>query len=84
MIFLIFLKVILSILDFLDLSVHPFVCALMVEPFDLRPPSFAWRSTLTLARLAIKVKVVGQRSGSNVKSLVYLALRSRVAVMVKG
>ncbi len=24
------------------LSVCPFVCALMAEPFDLRPSSFAW------------------------------------------
>ena len=35
------------------LSVCPFVCALTTEPFDLRPSSFAWRSTLTLARLAM-------------------------------
>ncbi len=32
------------------LSVRPFVCALTAEPFDLRPSSFAWGSTLTLAR----------------------------------
>ncbi len=37
----------------LVVSVRPFVCALMVEPFDLRPSSFAWRSTLTLARLTM-------------------------------
>ncbi len=34
-------------------SVCPFVCALTAEPFDLRPSSFAWRSTLTLARLTM-------------------------------
>ncbi len=28
------------------LSIRPFVCALMLEPFDLRPSPFAWRSTL--------------------------------------
>ncbi len=67
---------------------RPFVCALTAEPFDLRPSSFA----LTLARLAMQVKVVGQRSRSrsNAKNHVlhgyYLALRSRsmVGVKVKG
>ncbi len=34
-------------------GVRPFVCALTVEPFDLRPSSFAWMSTLTLARMAM-------------------------------
>ncbi len=62
-------------------SVCPFVCALTIEPFDQWPSSFAWRSTFTLARLAMSVKVVGQRSRSNAKNhgctLNYLALRSR-------
>ena len=34
-------------------SVHPFFCALTVEPFNVRPSSFAWRPTLTFARLAM-------------------------------
>ncbi len=37
-------------------SVRPsvrFVCALTAKPFDLRPSSFAWESTLTLAKLAM-------------------------------
>ena len=34
-------------------SVFPFVCALTADPFDLRPSSFAWGSTLTLVRLAM-------------------------------
>ncbi len=34
-------------------SVCPSVTTLLAEPFDLRPSSCAWRSTLTLASLAI-------------------------------
>ena len=35
------------------LSICPLVCALTVEPFDLQASSFAWRSNLTLARMAM-------------------------------
>ena len=63
-------------------SVHPSVCALMVEPFDLRPSSFAWRSTLTLARVSMLVKVVGQRS--NAKNNIFAWLLPCFEVKVKG
>ena len=46
-------------------SVRPSVTTLLAEPFDLRPYSFARRLTLTLARMSMYVKVVGQRSRSN-------------------
>ncbi len=54
-------------------SVRPFVClcvcvcvyALLFKPFDLWPWFLAWGSTLTLARLGLSVKVVGQSSRSN-------------------
>ncbi len=70
------------------LLVYPSVCAFTVEPFGLRPPSFALRSTLTLARLDIYyLKVVGQRSKSSAKNRVfngfYLALKSRSQVNIK-
>ena len=62
-------------------SVCPFVCA---QSFDLRPSSFAWKSTLTLARLAMKVKVVGQRSRSRAKNCVFTWLLPCFKVRIKG
>ena len=63
-------------------SVCPFVCAPKAEPLDLRPSSFAWGSILTLARLAMQVKVVGQGQMPKIMFLhgCYLALRSRSKV----
>ncbi len=43
----------LSVRPSVRLSVHPSVTTLPAELFDLRPSSFVWRSTLTLARLAM-------------------------------
>ena len=57
-----------------------------LKPFDLRPSSFAWGSTSTLARVAMSVKVVGQRSKSNDKNHVFAWLLPcfKVKVGVKG
>ncbi len=56
-------------------SVRPFirlsVCALLLEPFDLWPSFLAWRSTLTLARLGLQVKVIGQSSRSHGNKLCF-------------
>ncbi len=45
------------------------LCALADELFDFSPSFWAWRLTLTLARVELKVKVIGLilRSRSNMK-----------------
>ena len=56
-------------------SVHPCVCpsvsALTPKPFDLQPWYSVCRSTLTLARMGVKVKVVGERSRSNAQIRIF-------------
>ncbi len=66
------------------------VCILMAKPFDLRPWFLACWLTLTPGRMGLKVKVIGQRSRSNIKIVFYSLLsemRSKVKVnkvKVKG
>ncbi len=66
-------------------SVLPSVSTLMAEPFDLWLWYLVWGSTLTLARLGLKVEVEGQ--GQMPKIVLwhhyYLALRSRSKFGVK-
>ena len=60
------------------------VCALLFEPFDLRPRFLAWGSTLTLARMGLQLKVVGQRSRSNAKNRVLTSQLPCFKLKVKG
>ncbi len=73
------------------LSVRPSADALTSKRCDLWPWFLAWGSTLTLTRLGLKAKVIGQRSRSNGKNCVlmchfdvlFFTIGSRSKVKVK-
>ena len=74
-----------NVIGSVRLSVRPSFTTLTAEPFDLRPWCLVCRLTLTLARLGLYVKVVGQ--GQMPKIVFwhhcYPALRSKSKVGVK-
>ena len=71
-------------------SVRPSVSALTHESFDLQPRFLTWVLTLTLARLGLYVKVVGQSSRSHcekmclVFDLIFCCLWTCFEVKIKG